>query len=121
MSLLTTDQVLGPPVMWPPTRDDHQTLGRMAGRVKPCPKFPRSFKDEPYRAWRLGLVHWVWQMRTACICEALLGAPPLEALKDGASGVWEAAVMLDPRILRSGGRPADGNYWGDPGELSGPG
>ena len=91
----------------------------MAGRVKPCPKFPRSFKDEPYRAWRMALVHWVWQMRTACICESLLGAPLLEALKEGASGVWEAAVMLDPRILRSAGRPANGNYWGDPGELSG--
>ena len=102
-------QVLGPPTMPAPAATDHQSWSRMAGRVRPCPTFPRNLREEPYSQWRLSLVHWVWDMRTMAICESLLSAPFKEALKGGDSGVHESAIFIDPRIMSSPGRPAGTN------------
>ena len=91
----------------------------MNSRLKPCPEFPRDLKHKSYRFWRMELVHWVWQMREISVCESLWGTTFLTALKDGANGVHEAAILLDPRVLNHGGRPRFGFGPWDPGELSG--
>ena len=91
----------------------------MSSRVKPCPRFPQNFRDEPYRAWRIEFVHWIWQHRLAQVCEGLLSTAFIEALKDGASGVHQAVIQIDPRVLAHPGRPRGGLGPWDPGELSG--
>ena len=119
MSMNATDMVLGPPIMWAPRLDDQSAWGNMAKRIKPCPKFPKNSHEHPYLGWRLEFIHWIISMRQAFVCEALLGTPLLEALKDGAENVHQDAIKIDPRILGSPGRPRYGLGPQDPGELSG--
>ena len=105
---LDQNDILGPPHMWVPNKSDVQLWSRMNSRAQHCPDFPKSFKDMPYRTWRLHMVHWIWNMREAVVCESLLGSKLLAALKDGAGGVYEAAIQVDPRVLGHGGRPRFG-------------
>ena len=97
--MMDNSDILGPPQMWVPDRTDMQLWTRMNSRVKHCPEFPRNFKEESYRTWRLHAVHWIWQMRESMVCESLLGQSLLNALKGGAAGVYEAAIQVDPRVL----------------------
>ena len=119
MSLVATDVVLGPPIMWAPRIDDVVTWGNMQKRRTPCPKFPTDLNQTPYITWRMEFIHWMVEMRQAFVCEALLGSALLDALKGGAESVHDAAVRVDPRIMGHPGRPRYGMGPQDPGELSG--
>ena len=70
-SLVVSD-ILGPPVMWPPDPSDHATIASMSRRVKPCPKFPRSIREESYRGWKLGFINWILGMRQVSVAASLL-------------------------------------------------
>ena len=76
-------------------------------------------KDTPYREWRMEFVHWMWTMRNSAVAEGLLSNKFMEGLKDGAHGVHEAAVQVDPRVMGDHGRPRYGYGQQDPGQLSG--
>ena len=58
-------------------------------------------------------------MRRMAVCESLLAAPFLEALKGGDDGVHDQAILVDPRVMGHPGRPAQTLGPNDPGELSG--
>ena len=70
-SLVVAD-VLGPPIMWPPDPADSKLISDMLRRVKPCPKFPKNFREESYRAWKLGFIKWVFEMRHVGVAESFL-------------------------------------------------
>jgi hypothetical protein len=108
--------------MMPPSLQDTQAWSRMASKIKNCPNFPKELKGtkgESYKEWRMGVSHWLWGQRRLGVCESMLTETYREALKDGAGGVYQSLLLIDPRILGHPGRP---RYWSganDPGELSG--
>ena len=118
-SQLGLSEALGPPVAPAPPDWDQQAWSRMHQRVRPCPQFPKNIHDKPYRMWKLEFVQWIWDMRRASVSEALLKSPFVEALKNGANGVYDSVVLIDPRVLGHPGRPAGYNGPNDPGALSG--
>ena len=117
-SLVVAD-ILGPPVVWPPDPSEDKKINDMLRRLKPCPKFPRNSQDESYRAWKLGFIKWMFEMRQLSVAENLLWSTFQDALKGGAGGVGEALLLQDPRLMMWGGRPKGGFGPNDPGCLSG--
>ena len=88
--------------MFVPDRNDMQVWTRMNSRMKPCPDFPKDLRVESYRTWRMLFVHWVCQMREIGVCESLWGPSFLAALKGGANGVHEAAILVNPESSAMG-------------------
>ena len=105
---LVIEDLLGPPPFWPPRADDTRTIGEMPKRILPCPKFPKDFRSESYRAWKLTFIKWILKMRQLAVSEYLLDSAFQEALKGGEGGVHNHILLVDPRILMWGGRPRGG-------------
>ena len=116
---LVIEDLLGPPPFWPPRADDTRTIGEMLKRILPCPKFPKDFRSESYRAWKLTFIKWILKMRQLAVSEYLLDSAFQEALKGGEGGVHNHILLVGPRILMWGGRPRGGLGPDDPGCLSG--